>query len=348
MFIYTLRRLLLAIPTLLGITIITFSVISLAPGDPAQIAAMNTGGTISSDMSQESWEMLRKQYNLDKPIMVRYWYWLAGEPKRYNEAGEVVNKDRSKGILRGDFGRSMSSDPKPVLEKIRSRLWPTMSLAILAIGSSLAFAVPLGVVAAVKQNSVFDRVSSTILYALYSIPSYVMALPLLLLFCIKLKWLPFGGIRSENFDDLTAMGQIWDYAKHYIIITFCTSYGAWAFYSRFVRQNMLEVLKQDYIRTARSKGLDERTIVVKHAFRNALIPIVTLLGMMLPALIGGSVILEQIFDWPGMGRMMFEAIMTRDYSMIMGMTLITATLVMTGTLLADLSYGLVDPRVKYD
>ncbi|MBI9016772.1 MAG: ABC transporter permease [Phycisphaerae bacterium] len=336
MFTYILKRILLAIPTLFGITVIIFSITHLAPGDPAQIASQSAGGQMSSEMSQRVYEELKKQYHLDKPITTQYWYWLAGD-------GE-----RTKGIIRGDFGSSMSPDNRPVIDKINERLWPTMSLAMLAIGSSIVFGIPIGIMAATRRNGIFDKVSSTVLYGLYSVPSYVMAWPLILIFAVKLEWLPFQNMVSDNHEELSSMDKIFDLAKHYVLITVCSTYGSWAFYSRFVRQNMLEVLQQDYIRTARAKGLDERTITIKHAFRNTLIPVATLLSMTLPALIGGSVILENIFNWPGMGRLFFESMMQRDFATIMALSTISAVLIMTAILLADLTYALVDPRVKYD
>ena len=353
---YLVKRILLAIPTLFGITVITFLTMALSPGDPALIAA-GAGGQISNDMSQEAYQLLRKEMLLDEPVMMRYWYWLAGHPKKYDENGNVINVDRTKGVLRGDFGVSMAPDRRLVTDKMfggedvsfwRSRFWATMSLAILAIGSSMLLAIPIGIVQAVKQDSAFDKISSTILYGLYSVPSYVMALPLILLFAVKLEWLPFQGMMSEGFNEMSAMGQVWDLIKHYILIGFCSSFGAWAYYSRFVRQNMLEVLRQDYIRTARAKGVAERDITVKHAFRNTLIPVATLIGMILPAIVGGSVILETMFAWNGMGKLMYDSFLIRDYNTVMALTLITAFLVLLGTLLADLSYGLIDPRVKYD
>ena len=167
--------------------------------------------------------------------------------------------------------------------------------------------------------------------------------------CLR-QWnlLPFQGMTSDNYETLSAMGKFIDLVQHYTLITFCFSYGALAYYARFVRQNMLEVLRQDYVRTARAKGLSERNVIIKHGFRNALIPVITLFGLLLPSIIGGSVILEVMFNWPGMGRLFFESMMARDYPTIMALTFITASLVLVGTLLADLCYPLVDPRVSYD
>ncbi|MBN2842649.1 MAG: ABC transporter permease, partial [Sedimentisphaerales bacterium] len=338
---YLIKRILIAIPTLIGITLITFSTMALSPGDPAMIAAQ-ANGKISNSMSRETYQLMRKEMLLDKPIMLRYWYWLAGHPATYAQDGITeLNPTRPKGILNLDFGISLGNDRRPVAEKIfgeksfwQSRFWATMSLAFLAIGSSLLLAVPIGIIQAVKQDSLFDKSSSTFFYAMYSVPSYVLALPLILVFSIKLGWLPFQGMKSEHFAELSLSGKALDLLKHYILIAFCSSYGAWAYYSRFVRQNMLEVLRQDYIRTARAKGLSERKIIIKHAFRNTLIPLATLMGMILPAIVGGSVILETIFSWPGMGRLMYDSILIRDYNTVMALTVITAFLVLLGTLLA--------------
>ncbi len=323
---YTIRRTLIALPTLLGITLVTFLVINLAPGDPAQL---QTRGVMDPKMSVRIYEDLRKYYGLDKPLHVRYFQWL----------GRLATLD---------FGDSMSTDQRPVITKIKERLWPTISLAILSMGLSLALALPIGIYSAARQNRLFDTVTSTILYGLYSIPSYVMAVPLILFIGVRWDLLPFQGMVSDNYDMLSAGGKFVDLARHYVLITFCFSFGAWAYDSRFIRQNMLEVLRQDYIRTARAKGLSEPRVVVKHAFRNTLIPVVTLLGLMLPDIIGGSVILEVMFNGPGMGRLFFESMMSRDYPTIMALSFITAFLVLLGTLLADLSYALVDPRVSYD
>lgn len=325
MFYYLIRRLLWAIPTLLGITIVTFAIVNLAPGDPAQFQSQ---GVMDTKMSIRVYEQLRQYYGLDKPIHVRYVQWLGR-------------------LVRLDFGESMSTDRRPVIDKVKERLWPTISLAILSIGISLCLSIPIGIYSAARQDRLFDTVSGGILYALYSVPSYVMAVPLILLVGVQWDLLPFQGMTSDNYEQLTMGGKAVDLVKHYTLITFCFTYGALAYYSRFVRQNMLEVLRQDYIRTARAKGLREWVVVVRHGFRNTLIPMMTLLGMLLPEIIGGSVILEVMFNWPGMGRLFFESMMARDYPTIMALEFFSAGLVLLGTLLADLSYAVVDPRVTY-
>ncbi len=326
MLTYTLRRILIAIPTLLGITVVTFTIINLAPGDPAQF---QTQSITDPRVSRQVYEELCKYYGLDQPIHVRYVQWLGR-------------------LVRLDFGNSMSSDGRKVTQKIKERLWPTMSLAIISLLGALTLSIPIGIYSAARQDGWFDTISSTLLYALYAVPSYVMAVPLILLLGVKWDLLPFQGMRSDNYADLGTVGKVVDLAKHYALITFCFTYGALAYDSRFVRQTMLESVRQDYVRTARAKGVSEFNVIIRHAFRNTLIPLVTLLGLLLPEIIGGSVILEVMFGWPGMGRLFYESMLSRDYPTIMALSFVSAFLVLLGTLLADLAYALVDPRVSYD
>jgi len=326
MFGYIVKRVLLAVPTLIGISIVTFVVINLAPGDPAKL---RVGEIQDPKMSARIYEQLRQHYGLDRPLHVQYFQWV-------------------RRLVTLDFGNSMSTDARPVMAKIKERLWPTMSLALLSIFISLTLSIPIGIYAAARQDRWFDTITSTILYGLYSIPSYVMAVPLILLFGVQWDLLPFQGMKSDNYEELSAAGKAADLARHYVLITFCFSFGGWAYYSRFVRQNMLEVLRQDYIRTARAKGQKESRIIIGHGFRNTLIPMLTLLGLLLPEIIGGSVILEVMFNWPGMGRLLFESIMGRDYPTVMALSFFAAVLVLVGMLLADIGYAFVDPRVVYD
>lgn len=323
---YAIRRLLLAVPTLLGITLITFLIIQLAPGDPAQFQSSQI---MDQEVSERVYEDLREYYGLDDPILVQYGRWLSR-------------------LVRLDFGNSWTPDGRPVIDKISERLWPTMSLAIIAISSGLLLSVPIGVYSAWKRDGTFDTVVSSILYALYSIPSYVMAVPLILYVGVRWDWLPFQGMKSDNYAELSSLGKAVDLLQHYPLIAFCFSFGAWAYYSRFVRQNMLEVLKQDYIRTAMAKGQKNSKVIWRHGFRNSMIPLVTLLGLMLPDLIGGSVILEVMFNWPGIGRLFFESIIARDYPTVMALSFISASLVLLGTLVSDLLYAVVDPRISYE
>ena len=311
---------------MVGITLVTFLIINLAPGDPA---AFQSGRLADAQMSGRAYEQLQQYYDLDKPIHVRYVKWLGR-------------------LVRWDFGYSMAGDGQKVWDKIRPRLWPTISLALLSIGISLSLSIPIGVYAALRQNKLFDTLSGVILYGLYSMPGYVLAAPLILLLGVKWGLLPFQGMTSDNYDQMTAPGKAVDLARHYVLITVCFSLGSWAYYARFVRQNMLQVMGEDYIRTARAKGLSERQVIWRHGFGNTLIPMVTLLGLMLPEIIGGSVILEVMFNWPGIGWLFIESMQVRDYPTIMALSFITACLVLLGTLMADICYGLVDPRITYD
>ncbi len=212
---------------------------------------------------------------------------------------------------------------------------------------SYLLSVPIGLWATVRNGTLRERSVSTLLYMLYSLPSFVAALYLQLLFFSKLGWLPLFGMQSDDYSTLSAAGKAWDLLKHSILPITCFTYGSLAYYSRFIQANMEEVIRQDYIRTARAKGVPPLQVIWKHAFRNTLIPFVTLLGLTLPSLLGGAVILEQIFVWPGMGRLYFEAIGQRDYDTIMGLTLMFSILTLLGQLLADILYAVVDPRVTY-
>lgn len=322
---YVIRRLLTGSITLFGITIVTFIVIKLAPGDPAQI---QTAAIADAAVSQRVYEQLREYYNLDKPLVVQYGMWI-------------------RRLLSGDLGNSFH-DGRKVNRKVREALWPTLSVAMISLLLTYIIAVPIGVISAVHQGGVFDRVMSMIFYVLYSIPSYVLGMILILFIGVKLDLLPFRGMRSDNYAELSMFGQIIDLAKHYVMITLSFTLGSFAYYSRFARQNLLEVIRQDYIRTARAKGLSETSVVVKHAFLNSLIPLITLMSLTFPFILSGSVILETMFNWPGLGRLFFDSVLRRDYPTIMALSFITATLVLALTLLADLSYGLVDPRISYD
>jgi len=325
MLTYTLRRLVYLIPTLIGITIVTFVIISLAPGNPVDLIQ---SGTMSSSISIEAYNSMLRLYGLDQPIHVRYWIWL-------------------KRLLTLDFGDSFL-DHRPVTTKIWERLPPTLILNGASLLLALLLAIPLGLYSAVRQYSVFDKVGGTVLYMLYSLPEFWVALLLIMFFGVKLQVLPFIGMESIGARDLGLFGYLGDRVLHMILPTICLTYGSLAFLSRFVRGSTLEVIRQDYIRTARAKGLDDTRIVYKHVFKNTLIPILTLLGILLPTLISGSVILEYIFSWPGVGALFFEAVLSRDYPTVMGLSFITAVMVLFSTLLADLLCAWADPRIAYE
>lgn len=319
---YIARRLLFMIPLLLGITIITFVVVHLSPGGPAD---MLTG--LSPKVSAEAKARLHSLYGLDKPLHVQYWLWLSR-------------------IVRFDFGDSFK-DGRLVIIKILERLPATLLLNVLSLLLIFFIALPIGVLSAVRQDSFFDKGMTIFVFLGFSVPAFWLALLLMLLFGVVLGWLPISGIHSVNFPYFSFWGKFWDIIKHLILPVFVSAFGGLAYLSRYSRTSMLEVLRQDYIRTARAKGLPENKVIYRHALRNALIPIVTLLGLSLPALIGGGFIFETIFAWPGMGRLGYQAIMARDYPVIMGVGIIAALLTLLGNLIADITYAFVDPRIRY-
>ncbi len=322
---YFLKRTFLIIPTLIGISLITFFIIHLSPGDPV---SLNQGGMLSSKMSIEDIERIRKIYGLDKPIYIQYINWL-------------------KRIVTLDFGNSFQ-DGRPVIERIKERLPVTLTLNIISMIIIYTISIFIGLMQAKYYNSKFDKISSIILFILYSLPGFWVALLLIMFFGVKLNLFPIYGITSDNFSSLTFWEKIIDIIKHITLPIIVMVYGEIAYLSRFVRNTTLEVLKEEYILTARAKGLSENKVLFKHAFRNALIPIVTLLSSTLPALIGGSVIIESTFSLPGIGLLYYESILSRDYPVIMGLSFITAFLTLIGLVLGDFLYKLVDPRISFE
>ena len=323
MLAYALRRLLLAVPLLLGITFISFMVIHLAPGDPVEIQS----GDMAERNIREAYKALREMYGLDKPLYEQYWNWLSR-------------------IVRLDFGRSFAPDGRPVLTKISERLPITLLLNVVEMLIILALAVPIGVLSATRQYSTFDKVTTIFVFLGFATPDFWLALLLMILFGVQLGWLPISGLRSLNWEYLTFWHQQLDFLSHLVLPVLVATFGGLAGFSRYMRQSMLEVVRQDYIQTARAKGLAERVVVGKHALRNAMLPIITILGLSLPGLIGGSVIVEWIFAIPGMGQLMVQAAFERDYPVLMGNLVIVSTLTLFANLAADLGYSLVDPRIR--
>src|SRR6266571_2797734 len=318
---YALRRCVFAVPLLIGITFISFIVIHLAPGDPTEIQTGDLG------INAQAVKQMRELYELDKPLYVQYWKWL-------------------RRIVHLDFGRSFSPDGRLVLDKIGERLPITLFLNILQLSIIVAFAVPIGVTSAVRQYSVFDKVTTLFVFIGFATPDFWLALLLMILFGVELGWLPISGLRSMNWEYLPFWKQQLDFLSHLILPTFVVTFGGLAGFSRYMRQAMLDVIRQDYIQTALAKGLASRVVIGKHALRNAMMPIVTILGLSLPGLIGGSVIVESIFAIPGMGQLMVQAVYERDYPVIMGNLVVVSTLTLVANLIADLAYGVVDPRIR--
>jgi peptide/nickel transport system permease protein len=322
MWLYLLKRLSFMLPMLLGITLVSFTVIHLAPGTPTDMQT-----TLNPKASLEAQKRLRELYGLDKPLHVQYWDWL-------------------KRVAVLDFGLSFSPDRRPVWDKIRERIGVTVGLNLLAMLIILTVAIPIGVLAACKPHSWFDRATTLFVFFGFAMPTFWLALLLILFFGVYLDWLPISGLTSLNFRQFTFWQQVQDLAAHLILPVLVSAFGGLAGMSRYMRGNMLEVIRQDFITTARAKGLPERTVIFKHALRNALLPVITILGLSVPGLIGGSVIFESIFAIPGMGQLFYGAVMSRDYPLVMGELVIGAVLTLMGNLLADVGYALVDPRIR--
>ncbi len=326
MFNYLVRRIALGFLTLLLVTFVVYALVRNIPGTP--LTADPAMQDPSRMLSEAEIARLEKLYGLDKPWYEAYFIWM-------------------RNVLRLDLGRSISHNNVRVTRLIAERVPATLLLSVTSLVLTYLLSVPIGLWATVRSNTFRERAVSGGLYMLYSLPSFVAALFLQILFAVKLGWLPLFGMQSNNFDSLSTLGKTWDIFQHALLPIVCFTYGSLAYYSRFIRANMQEVVRQDYIRTARAKGVPPLQVIVKHAFRNTLIPLVTLIGLTLPHLLSGAVILEQIFTWPGMGRLFFEAIGRRDYDTIMGLTLIFSVLTLLGQLLADVLYAIVDPRVTY-
>jgi peptide/nickel transport system permease protein len=322
---YLLRRLLIGLVTLVAITFLVFGLIRSMPGNPALMAMAEASPDRTIDPADL--ERMNRDYGLDKPWYESYFVWLGN-------------------VLQGDLGRSFFRK-EPVARLIRQRMGPTLLLSVTSLLMTYLLSIPLGLYSSARANRPEERVLSTGLYMLYSLPAFVAALLLLYLFSYKLDWLPLFGMTSDNHQTLSPSGKFFDIVWHAVLPVICSTYGSLAYYTRFVRANLQEVIRQDYIRTARAKGAGPLRVLVRHAFRNTLIPLVTLVGLTLPYLLSGSIVLEQVFSWPGMGRMYFESINARDYPVIMGLTLLFSTLALVGQLLADVLYAVVDPRVSY-
>jgi len=320
---YIKKRLISIIPMLIGISLISFAVIKLAPGDPVTLAT-----TLNPKISQQVRQQLIRQQHLDKPVVIQYGIWL-------------------KNMLTFNFGYS-NRDGRKVINKIAERIPITLLINILSIVLILLISIPIGVTSAVKEGSFCDRAMTVFVFIGFAMPGFWLALLLMSFFGIKLGWLPVQGITSLDFETLSIVGKIADFGRHLILPVFVSCFGGLAGMSRYMRSNMLEVLNADYIKTARAKGLSEHAIVYKHALRNSILPVVTILGLSVPGLIGGSVIFESIFGIPGMGRLFYESVMARDIYVIMAILIIGAFLTLLGNLLADISYAMVDPRIKYE
>jgi len=312
---YLIRRILIALPVILGVTIITYTIISLAPGDIVDLQ-------VDPNMSAADRAQMRRDLGLDKPIYVRYAVWL-------------------KETATGNLGYSYLNR-QPVSQRIGERIGPTLLLSLAALVLAYLVAIPVGVISATRQYSWLDYGSSIFALIFVSIPGFFFGIGLIFFFSLRLDWLPVSGMRSLGIEPSMA-----DLTLHLILPAIVLSAATMGAVTRYTRSSMLDVVRQDYIRTARAKGVAERLVVYKHALRNALIPVITLLGLQVPGLLGGAIITEQVFSWPGMGRLALEAIQQRDYPVLMGLNLLTAILVVAGGLVADMLYSVADPRIRY-
>lgn len=343
MVVYLIRRLLLMIPTFFGITLVTFVLINLAPGSPIEqkLQAIRFGGggggagasgsTVSgrgdSAVNEEVIEALKKQYGFDKPVHVRYLIWL-------------------KNLSRLDFGESFTYQ-EPVIEVIKSKFPVSMQFGLASLILTYLICIPLGVRKAIGAGGTFDRSSTLFLNLTYSIPPLILGIFLIVVVAGKMNLAPLGGLHSDDYESLTAWGKFTDRVHHFILPLICYMIGGFTELSTLMRNSMLDVIKSDYVRTARAKGLSERVVVFKHALRNALIPIATGLGGFFGVFLAGSLIIEQMFNLDGIGLLGYQSVMSRDYNVIMGLTFISSMVLMMGRIFSDIIYVVIDPRIDF-
>jgi peptide/nickel transport system permease protein len=324
---FILKRLLGAIPLVIGIATIIFFVLHLAPGDP-------TTFYFNPNVPPDVIDQLRRNLGLDQPLHIQYVRWLGS-------------------FMTGDFGYSFAQS-RPV----RDIVWEALPNTLMLTGSALVLVfvigILIGVLQAVRQYSLFDSTSSVLSLFFYSMPSFWLALMLMLVFSLKAhQWgwpiaLPPTGITSVDYEFMGTTEKVWDRISHLILPVGTLTLALAAGVARYTRGQMLEVIRQDFIRTARSKGLPERTVIMKHGLRNSLLPVITLLGLYLPFLFSGAIFVEVIFAWPGMGRIIVDAIFQRDYPLVMATSFVFAVIVVIGNLMADVLYAVADPRIRYD
>ena len=344
---YIARRLIQTVVLLFFLSILLFALVNLAPGGPL------AGQGRSRQIRPERVEILKRQFGLDKPLSAQYLIWLVGNDwMKVDTDGDGINESfgTRQGILRGDFGFSYRTR-QPVLEEIGQRLPNTVLLMSITLLVGMVVAIPIGIISAIRQYSKFDITVTTLSFAGQAIPEFFLGLVLILVFYAWLKnpftgepLLPPGGMNSLEIDGFS----LGDRMAHLILPVATGALGWIAWYSRFLRSSMLDVIHQDYLRTARAKGLPNRIVLYKHALRNALIPLITMLAIDLPYLLGGAGFVETIFSWPGMGRLYFTAAVDRDYPVLLAILILGAAAIIFSNLLADIAYSLFDPRVRYN
>ncbi|OPY02647.1 MAG: Glutathione transport system permease protein GsiC [Syntrophorhabdus sp. PtaB.Bin184] len=319
---YLVKRLFFMIPMVFGITLISFAVIHLVPGEPGALEA-----EMNPKITKEARERIRSFYGLDKPLYVQYWSWLTR-------------------IVRFDFGTSFATDRRPVIDKIKERLPITILINLISMGLIFIFGIPIGIYCARYKDTFLDRFLTSFVFAGYAAPTFWVALLAMIFFGVYLEVLPVSGIKSYDFREMNILEKVFDVTRHLVLPVCISAVGSLAGISRYMKSSLLEVLRQEYITTAYAKGLPESVVIRKHALRNALLPVITILGLSIPGLIGGSVIFESIFSIPGMGQLFYFSVMARDYPTIMGILVIGAFLTLVGNLVADISYAVADPRIR--
>jgi peptide/nickel transport system permease protein len=320
--IYLARRVIATLPVVIGVTLVTFILMHITAGSYVP------GLDLNPNLKPEDEEMIKKYLGLDRPLHEQYLTWLAG-------------------IARGDFGRSMI-DGSLVTVHITDRLPATLELTVTAILMGVLISIPLGVTGALRRGSKIDHALTAMSVGGFAIPGFWLGLMLILLFSVQFQawgwpFLPSGGVMTPG----TEGGDLFDRVVHLIMPATVLSFVYLSIWSRFTRSSMLEVLSQDYVRTARAKGMSERRVVYLHALRNAVIPLVTLVGLELPSLVAGGLVVEVVFSWPGIGKLLYERALQTDYSTVLGVTTFAALLVVAGNLLADVLYAVLDPRIRY-
>jgi peptide/nickel transport system permease protein len=317
---YIIQRILVSIPVFLGITLFVYALYSLAPGDPI----INLiGGDQYQRMTPEQLEKIRVQFDFDKPWTVRYTKWLGR-------------------MLQGDLGYPLKGT-KPVAQQIAERIPATLLLMGTALLLALIIGVPIGIIMALKQYSALDMVLTIVVFAFLSLPSFFVGLGAIYILSLKLDWLPTYGMMT-----IGAPFSLIDRVRHLIMPASILGLASAGVFARYTRASMLDVMRSEYVTTARAKGLRERSITVRHIFRNALLPVVTIVAADLPVLLGGAIITEQIFQWPGLGMLTIRRTVERDFPVLMGITVLTAVMILFSNLLADILYAAVDPRIRYD
>jgi peptide/nickel transport system permease protein len=323
MTVWLVRRFLYAVLTFFGITLATFTLIHSVPGDPISFfigrAGMNT-------VPQAMLDNIRREFHLDEPLPVQYLWWV-------------------KGAVTFDFGTSIS-DRRPVRERILEKLPNTFQLNFIAFSLAALIGIPIGLWSATRSGRKIERASAVGFFLLYSLPSFWVALLLMQLFAVRFQILPLLGMTSDDYLDMTMPERIADRMRHLVMPVVTMTYAQLAIFARFSKSALTEVIRQDFITAARAKGAGNAAVMWHHAFRNALIPMITLFGLTVPYLMSGSVIVEEIFQWDGVGMLYFDAVLTRDYPTVMGLTVVTAVMTLIASLLADILYALADPRVR--